>query len=121
MSDADSLTNRSSATALPSATSESNDDWPSTLTATLVGYVDTVKGATTGKALVASRMVVYFVPIALIGVVLAILLLIMAVRLLVVATGYLPFVDTGNPWLAYLILGSIFTLVGAVLWRKKDA
>lgn len=117
MSDADSLTNRSSATAV----AESKDDWPATITATLVGYVDTVRGATTGKALVASRMVVYFVPIALIGLVLVILSLIMLVRLLVVATGYLPFVDTGNPWLAYLILGTLFSLIGALLWRKKDA
>ncbi len=117
MSDADALTN-----ATPAAPASSgNDDWPTTLTATLVGYVDTVKGATTGKALVASRMGVYFFPIALIAMVLAILVLIMLVRLLVVVTGYLPFVDEGNPWMAYLILGSLFTAVGALLWRKKDA
>ncbi len=114
MSDADALPNTK-----PVAGGE--QDWPTTLTATLVGYVDTVKGATTGKALVASRMGVYFFPIALIAMVLAILLLIMVVRLLVVATGYLPFVDEGNPWLAYLILGSLFSAVGGFLWRKKDA
>ncbi|MEZ5376709.1 MAG: hypothetical protein R2733_09385 [Acidimicrobiales bacterium] len=98
-----------------------DQDWPTTLTATLVGYVDTVKGATTGKALVASRMGVYFFPIALIAMVLAIVLLILVVRLLVVVTGYLPFVDEGNPWLAYLVLGSLFSAVGGLLWRKKDA
>ncbi len=117
MSDADALTNLSTAT--PATTD--GEDWPTTLTATLVGYVDTVKGATTGKALVASRMGVYFFPIALIALVLVVLFLIMIVRLLVVVTGYLPFVDAGNPWLAYLILGTLFTGVGAVLWRKKDA
>ncbi len=117
MSDADALTNVPSAS--PVASSE--DDWPTTLTATLVGYVDTVKGATTGKALVASRMGVYFFPIALIAMVLTILLLIMVVRLLVLATDWLSFVDTGNPWLAYLILGAVFTLLGAWLWRKKEA
>ncbi len=115
MSDADALTNAS-----PAKTGD--DDWPTTLTTTLVGYVDTVKGATTGKALVASRMGVYFFPIALLGLVLAVLFLILMVRLLVAITGsLLPFVDEGNPWMAYLILGSVFTLIGALLWRKKDA
>lgn len=117
MSDADALTNASPATPVKSG----DDDWPTTLTATLVGYVDTVKGATTGKALVASRMGVYFFPIALIAMVLGVLFLIMIVRLLVVGTGYAPFVDKGNPWMAYLILGTLFSAVGGLLWRKKDA
>ena len=111
MSNADSLTT-------PAAASE---EWPARLTATLVGYVDTVRGATTGKALVLSRMLVYFFAIGLIAIVAAILSLILLVRLLVVASGYLPFVDDGEVWLAYLVLGAVFTGLGMFLWRKKEA
>ncbi len=52
--------------------------------------------------------------------VVAVLGLILVVRLLVTATGYVPGVDDGSPWLAYLILGGIFLLAGMFLWRKKE-
>ena len=97
------------------------DDWPSRASATVVHYVGTVRDRTTGPALVASRYAVYVLAMALIGMVLAVLLLLLLVRLLVSATGELPFVDQGETWLAYYILGAIFVLAGAVLWRKKEA
>lgn len=97
------------------------DDWPSKASATVVHYVGTVRDRTTGPALVASRVAVYALAMALIGVVLAVLLLLLLVRLLVSATGELPFVDSGETWLAYYILGAIFVLGGAILWRKKEA
>ena len=70
MSEAEAITN----------TDDSND-WPAKATQTLVGYVDTVRSATTGKALVASRALVYFLAIALIGFVVVILALVLFVRL----------------------------------------
>ena len=107
---------------LSSSIASDPDEWPSKLTATLVGYVDTARSATTGKALVASRYLVYFLAIALIGVIVAILSLILLVRLLVVASGaLLPFVDQGEVWFAYLVIGAVFTGIGMLLWRKKDA
>ncbi len=107
----------------PSTTVTSDaDEWPSRLTATLVGHVDTVRSATTGRALVVSRYLVYFLAIALIAMIVAIMSLILLVRLLVVASAAaLPFVDQGEVWFTYLFIGSVFTLIGMVLWRKKDA
>ncbi len=97
------------------------DDWPSRASATIVHYVGTVRDKTTGPALSISRSVVYLAAAGLIGVILAILALILLVRVLVAATSALPFVDQGDPWLAYLIIGVLFLGVGVFLWRKKDA
>lgn len=120
MSDAEPITTAPATHSL--ATSDADVDWPARLTNTLVGYVDAVRQATTGKALVASRMVVYFLAIALIAIVSLVLILVLLVRLLVVASGAaLPFVDTGEVWFAYLVLGVSFLVVGMILWRKKEA
>lgn len=97
------------------------DDWPAKASATIVHYVGTVRDRTTGPALVASRYAVYVLAMALIGIVLAVLLLLLLVRVLVAATGELPFVDQGETWLAYYLLGAIFVLGGAILWRKKES
>lgn len=101
--------------------SDGGDDWPAKAAATVVHYVGTVREKTTGPALVASRYAVYALAMALIALVLAVLLLLLLVRVLVAATNELPFVDDGETWLAYYILGAIFVLVGAVLWRKKES
>lgn len=99
---------------------EGEQDWPSKATATVAQYVGTVRDKTTGPALVVSRYVVYAVAMGLIGVVLAILALVLLVRLLVVATSLFSFIELGETWLAYYILGALFVLVGAMLWRKKE-
>ncbi len=104
-----------------SLTSDVVDDWPARASATVVEYVATVRGKTTGPALAASRTVVYFAAIGLIAIVAAILLLLLLVRVLVSATAYLPFVDEGESWLAYLVLGAVFLLGGLIMWRKKEA
>ncbi|MFW2380533.1 MAG: hypothetical protein ACN4GZ_02155, partial [Acidimicrobiales bacterium] len=57
-----------------------DDDWAGRATATVVGYVDTVRAASTGKALVASRVAVYGLATALIVLIIASLLLIVLVR-----------------------------------------
>ena len=97
-----------------------DDDWPAKASATVVHYVGTVRDRTTGPALVASRYAVYALAMTLIGLVLVVLLLLLLIRLLVSATGELPFVDQGEAWLAYYILGAIFVIGGAVLWRMKE-
>lgn len=96
-------------------------DWAARASTTIVQYVDTVRGATTGKALVATRAAVYFLAAGLMGIMLAVLFLIMVVRLLVALTGLLPFVDSGEVWMAYLILGLLFTLSGRSLWKRKTS
>ncbi len=112
MSDTDAASNNPLAT-------PADGDWASKATTTVVGYVDTVKGATTGKALVASRMAVYFLAAGLIALVALILLLLLIVRFAVVVSGYLPFISDGEVWLAYLVLGVLFSAVGFFLWKKK--
>jgi len=95
-------------------------DWATKASDTVVNYVGVVRDKTTGPALVASRYVVYAIAMALMAFVLLILMAVVLVRLLVTATGYLTFVEAGETWLAYYILGGIFLLAGTVLWRKKE-
>ncbi len=102
-----------------STESTTEKDWPVKTSEMVVHYVGSVRDKTTGPALVASRYAVYFLAIALIGIVLLILMLILAIRVFVLATGYLPIIDPGEPWLAYIVLGSLFTIVGGLLWKKR--
>ncbi len=96
-----------------------SEDWSAKATDTIVGYVDTVRNKTTGKALVVSRLAVYFLAAGLIGIVAVIILLIGAVRLVVAATEAVPTVDEGEVWLTYWIFGLLFLGVGWFLWRKR--
>jgi len=97
-----------------------NDDWPARASATIVDYVGQVRDKTTGPALVASRTAVYAAAIALIAFVLLIVLLLGLFRLVVVGSGYLPFVEPNESWVAHYLFGAIFLLAGVFLWRKKD-
>jgi hypothetical protein len=120
MADAETLAAQPASPDGTASNGNGNDDWPSRASATVVNYIGAVRDKTTGPALVASRTLVYVVPIGLISLVLAVFVLVVAVRALVVATAYVPGVELGEPWLAYFILGVIFLLAGAVLWRKKE-
>lgn len=101
-------------------TGQEDVDWATKASDTVVTYVGQVRDKTTGPALVASRYAVYALALALIAFVLLILMIVALVRLLVTATGYLAFVEPGETWLAYYILGGIFLLAGMILWRKKE-
>lgn len=101
--------------------SDTVDDWPARASAAVVEYVAKVRDKTTGPALAASRNVVYFAAIGLIALVAVILFLLLLIRLLVSVTAYLPFVELGESWLAYVLLGAVFLLAGLVMWRKKEA
>lgn len=96
-----------------------SEDWSARATATIVGYVDTIRGATTGKALVASRLAVYGIAAALVALVMLVLMLILIVRFLVVVTGYWDYVGDGGVWLAYWILGALFLAAGGWIWKKR--
>lgn len=101
---------------------EEDTDWAGRATATVVGYVDTVRSASTGKALVGSRIAVYGLAMGLIMVVMAILLLVVLVRLVASITAAIPGlgIESGQVWLSYLILGIIFLFGGWLLWRKRE-
>ena len=93
-------------------------DWPRQATETIVDFVDNVKHKTTEPATKVVRGVVYGIAIALLGVPALIMLLVGIVHgLNQVATGLLGL----GVWLVYLVLGVIFSIVGAVLWRKRVA
>ena len=96
-----------------------SEDWSARATSTIVGYVDTVRGATTGKAMVASRLAVYGIAAALVALVMLILFLVLLVRFLVVLSSTLNITNDGEVWSAYWFLGLIFLIVGAILWRKR--
>ena len=95
------------------------EDWSARATSTIVGYVDTVRGATTGKAMVASRLAVYGIAAALVGVVMLLLGLVLLVRFLVVLSDVIGITSDGEVWAAYWFLGVIFLGVGWFFWRKR--
>lgn len=101
-----------------SLTSEETPDWPQQATETIVDFVDNVKHKTTEPATKVVRAIVYGIAIVLLGVPAVIMLLVGIVHgLNQLATGWL---DLGV-WLVYLVLGVIFTIAGAILWRKRVA
>lgn len=103
--------------------SNPGDDWPTRAAETVVGYVDKVRTATTGKAMVASRWLVYGLVLVMLLPVLLVISLILLVRGLTTAFAWQPLVDieAGEVWPAYLLLGVLFFAVGLFLWRKKDS
>lgn len=79
-----------------------------------------VRDKTTGPAITVARWVVYGTFALVVGAVVGIFLAIAAVRLLDV---YLPdaWVGEEHTWMAHLIVGGSFTLVGALLWSRRSA
>jgi hypothetical protein len=87
-------------------------DWPAQATAQIVKTVDLVREKTAEPATNAARMVVYGMVIAILAITAATLACIMLIR----------FVDIwvpGDVYWAYLIVGSVLILVGAVAWSLR--
>jgi hypothetical protein len=97
-----------------STPSDDTPDWPAQATSTIVGLVDNVKYKTTRPATMATRGLVYGIVILALGVPAVIMFLVGLVHLLDQA---IP----NDVWIVYAILGTIFTLAGMVLWRKRTA
>ena len=89
-------------------------DWPAQAATSIEQLVTTVRDRTTAPVLTAARAVVY----ALVGGTLIfaslLLLVICLIRLL---NNYLP----GDVWVAYLVLGSLFVLIGLGLWTQRGS
>jgi hypothetical protein len=87
-------------------------DWPAQAADAVVDLVGTVRDKTVAPLLKVARAVVYGVLIAVVGTMALVLSVIFAIRIIDV---YLP----GDVWSAYLLLGSIFTLAGFVMWSRR--
>lgn len=97
---------------------EQDEDWPAKAAETIERLVGSVRDKTTGPAITAARAVVYGTFAALVGSAVLVLLIIGAVRVL---DTYLPDSVFGEDhiWAAYLILGLLFVIAGAVLWARR--
>ncbi|MDQ2648854.1 MAG: hypothetical protein M3Z03_04815 [Actinomycetota bacterium] len=96
-----------------------SSDWPVQAADTIERVVGQVRDKTTGPAIRAARWMVYGTFALLVGAAVAVLLAISAVRLLDV---YLPdaWVGEDHTWVAHLITGALFTVVGMVLWSQRS-
>lgn len=104
------------------STGATSSDWSAKATETVVQSVGKVRERTTGKALEISRVVVYGVAIAVIGILFLLLLLVFLVRAVNVGFDAIPGIDRDRAvWITYLVLGAVFWGVGALLWRKRGA
>jgi len=97
-----------------SSTSLIGGDWPVQATTTVVDLVDQVKAKTTGPIMTAGRGAVHGLLAGVLGVVVLVLLLVAGVR-------FLDEVLPSGVWLAYLVLGVIFTIVGTLVFRKRHS
>ena len=86
--------------------------WPAQAADLIVDVVDTVRDRTTAPVLTVMRGVVYGTAIAILGVTAVVLLIVALVRFVDV---WLP----GEVWSAYLLLGTLFTIAGLVLWATR--
>lgn len=92
-------------------------DWPAQAADKIVGIVGQVRDATTGKAITAARGAVYGLLAALLGSMVGIFAVIVSIRLIEEATEGL--LGEKKVWIAYAILGLVFVIAGALLWRKR--
>ena len=87
-------------------------DWPAQAATSIEQLVTTVRDRTTAPVLNAARVIVY----ALVGGTLIFASLLMLVICLIrLLNNYLP----GDVWVAYLVLGIVFVLIGLGLWTQR--
>jgi uncharacterized membrane protein len=95
-------------------------NWATEITDKLVSIIDSVRSQTTQKVVYAARAAVFGVIAVLLGTFILIIALVGLMRglqaLLELAVGWDRAV-----YLSYLIVGSMLSLVGLVLFRKRNA
>ena len=89
-----------------------DDGLASQATSVVVNLVTSVRGKTTGPLLFVARLVVYSIAILIAAAAAVVLFVIAAVK---IVNQLLP----GDVWAAYLLLGSVFALVGTFFWSKR--
>jgi hypothetical protein len=92
------------------APSSRGHDWPAQAADSIVDVVGTVRQKTTGPALTATRGVVYGLLIVIVAIMAVVLLIVGLVRL---AHNWV------DVWLAYVVLGAVFAIVGGLMWRQR--
>ena len=98
----------------PSASSIVGGDWPAQAADAIVNAVETVRDRTTTPIMKIARGLVFGVFAGTFVITIMVLAIIGLVRLLDEA---LP----SGVWLPYLILGVVFTALGALLFRRRNA
>jgi len=88
-------------------------DWAAQVADTIERVVGQVRSRTTQPVISLTRAIVFGLLAAILGVTALVLVAILAVRIL----SYLP----GGVWVAYLITGTIFVLVGVVAMAKRHS
>ncbi|MEX0769069.1 MAG: hypothetical protein WD029_11420 [Microthrixaceae bacterium] len=87
-------------------------DWTDQVTDLIVDSVDKVRDRATGPILEYSRISVHALVALMLLTPVGILLLIGSIRLITWAVG--------DVWITYTILGTIFVLLGALLWSRRS-
>jgi hypothetical protein len=88
-------------------------DWPAQAADAIVNVVGAVRDRTTGPITTIARGVVFGFFAAVLGIAVAVMLIIAAIRLL---DEVLP----SGVWLAYLVLGTVVVIAGALVFRKRN-
>ena len=89
-----------------------DDGLASQATSVVVNLVKSVRGKRTGPLLFVARLIVYSIAILIAASAAIVLFVIAAVK---IVNQLLP----GDVWAAYLLLGSVFALVGTFFWSKR--
>jgi hypothetical protein len=104
---ADVDTTRSPTTARP----RSDDDWAVQTADTIERLIETVRSNTSDRLVSVTRLVVFGLLAAILGLVALVFLVNLVVRFM---DSYIP----GGVWVVYLVLGGLFTLGGLLLWQQ---
>lgn len=87
-------------------------DWPVQATQTIVRTVDTVRDKTSGPARTAVAGIVY-------GLIAAAAVTVLGVMVVIAGVRGLELLLWDKVWLAYTVLGGVFSLAGLLCWAKR--
>ncbi len=105
----------------PAPVVDDGGDWPAQAAGSIVDLVDQIRDKTTGRATTAARGVVFGALIAVIAIIGSISLVIALVRGTQVFLEHVVGVSAETAvWASYLIVGTLFAVVGLVLWRLAN-
>jgi hypothetical protein len=97
----------------PVAAPGSSEDWTDQVTGLIVDTVDKVRSRTTGPILEIAKGSVHAVVALILLAPVAVLFLVLTIRVLT----YFVFREV---WITYAVLGMLFSLVGVVLWARRQ-
>jgi len=97
---------------------DGDDDWAAQIADSIENVVGNVRDKTTGPLLTIARGLVYGTFAGVVGIAVFLLLIITLIRLF---DDVLPDSVFGEDhiWFVYLVLGLLFCIAGAVLWRLR--